>query len=215
MNELRTMAITYTFANTLQAAPTKTWGPFHTMKFKWSCAAEYDFADDSETTYTVRISSTIPSGAVNRLYCINISLIVLCLISIALCLKSLYKSYQVYCYARRRLEIEPTEGDTTGLQWSGVTFRDKLAFFNLWDAWLIAGHMALIVAAVVSAIPGTEELDRAHRDINSEQLSRSAGTFFVMFSLIKYMESYLEFYMLVIAVRSSAIRVMKFTVMIL
>lgn len=214
MNLLQSMSAVYILSNRLDATKSSS-GPFYSLQFRWSCSGEYDFSDDSETTYTVRISSTVPSAKIPSLYALDTALIVLCSASIGLSMLNLYKSYQVYAYAKRRLELEPEDGSDNTLMWSSVHLRDKVAFFNLWHTWLIAGNLALIIAAIQSVVPGTEDLDRAHRDLNSQQLARSLGTFFALFSVVKYMEHYLEFYMLVIAVRSSFVRVVKFVLMIM
>jgi hypothetical protein len=44
---------------------------------------------------------------------------------------------------------------------------------------------------------------QVHRELSAEQLTRSIGSFITLFSAVKYMEHYPEFYMLIIAVRGS------------
>ena len=216
VDSLQHITVNYEFWNTLQAQDDTPWSPFRTINFKWTCTASYDFSDDSETKYRVRISSTVAHGKVPRLYAMNVGLVIVCSISILLSVWSLYKSYNVYLYAKRRLSIEASEGTPLGtMSWDDVGWEDKMAFFNMWHAWLISGNTMLLSSAMLSVVPGQEDLSRAHRDINTELLARSLGTFFVIFSLVKYMEHYLEFYMLVIAVRSSFIRIIKFVLMIL
>jgi hypothetical protein len=70
------------------------------MKFTWFCDGEYDFGDDSVTTYFLRIASSVPTGRAGapQLLALNYTLILLCGLQIVTALNELRKSYQVFAY---------------------------------------------------------------------------------------------------------------------
>jgi hypothetical protein len=100
----------YEFQNTVHAVGPRSpssWGPFHTMKFTWFCDGEYDFGDDSVTTYFLRIASSVPTGRAGapQLLALNYTLILLCGLQIVTALNELRKSYQVFAYVNTPLFV--------------------------------------------------------------------------------------------------------------
>ena len=62
-----------------------------------------------------------------------IGLIAVCFASLFLTLRALMRSRNVYVYARRLLSAPANAADPPDVTtWDEVTFRDKLAFYNIW-----------------------------------------------------------------------------------
>eukprot|EP00041_Stephanoeca_diplocostata_P027308 m.750024 g.750024 ORF g.750024 m.750024 type:complete len:560 (-) comp23156_c0_seq10:339-2018(-) len=208
-NAVKSISIDYRFRNRLYQSH-QFGGVFASVDFLWSCEGLYDFSDDSVTLYRLRIASTVaPGSRVYVLEALDAVTIFFCTASILLAFRALNKSNKVYQYAKRRLE--PVDSDAS-ISWSKLTITDKLAFFNLWHVWTVIGDVSLIIASSAALANASAHKLQAHREITLEQLTRSLGVFFSIFSLIKYFEYNIEFYMLIVAVRTSVVRIVKFVI---
>lgn len=64
-------------------------------------------------------------------------------------------------------------------------------------------NMLLITRTLFALFNLKKQPCKVHREMSAEQLTRSFGSFITLFSAVKYLEHYPEFYMLIIAVRGS------------
>jgi len=220
-DSLERMTIHFIFNNKLSATPEyQVYQPFVTVRFKWDVEAIWDFTDDAQAAYKMRVRAIVQSGPVTALVTISVVLMCLCIGGIVLNIKALRKSYRVYRQARKRLENADNVYTHATLTWDAVSVMDKLAFFNLWHFWNMVSDVCLIIASLLVLSPAIDpnspySVDQIHRELSAEQLTRCLGTFITLFSTVKYMEHYPEFYLLVVAVRGSITRVLKFICMVM
>eukprot|EP00035_Acanthoeca_spectabilis_P009430 m.167202 g.167202 ORF g.167202 m.167202 type:complete len:992 (-) comp14722_c0_seq5:220-3195(-) len=219
-DSLEKIVINFIFRNKLSATQKfEGYMPYATTRFKWDLEATWDFSDDAQAVYLLRILATLEDGPVTVLVTLSVVIIFLCCTSIVLNVKALWKSLKVYRHTKQRLENTGEEYTNATLPWSAVSMMDKLAFFNLWHVWNLLGDSALIIASGLVAHPlvssGGYSVDQVHRELTAEQLTRCVGTLITLFSTVKYMEHYPEFYLLVVAVRGSITRVFKFICMVM
>jgi hypothetical protein len=88
-------------------------GQYSTLEFTWFCDALYDFRIGGGCIeYSVDISASISGSAISVLARLDIALIVMCLWSILLTIRALYRSWLVYRFARYHLS-QPIRRPTT------------------------------------------------------------------------------------------------------
>eukprot|EP00040_Diaphanoeca_grandis_P011993 m.61240 g.61240 ORF g.61240 m.61240 type:complete len:720 (+) comp22953_c0_seq1:208-2367(+) len=213
-NALKLVQTQFQFENQLLADPTSVNGPYQSTKFSWTCTGNYDFTNDALTVFLLQVKYR-RAGMIHVLVTLDGLTIFFCIASTLLSLKALRKAYRVFAYARTKL-IKPrtTQRQRAMLRWEQLNWKDKLAFFNLWHLVSIVGDIGLIIASALALNTTLSNNERGKHDVTAEVAFRSIGILMKWMASLKYMEHYIEFYMLIVAVRASFGRVMKFVLMV-
>ncbi len=166
-----------------------------------TCQAVYAFP--GQATYDVHAEVRFHDFHTAELRAMAASVLVLCLVSAVLTAKAMVRSYAIF--ARARLAL--------GARWAVVvSWRDCVAFFNMWhvlslvaDAFLVLSN-SLALVRISNSPASNVNLSQA----SPEMVFHSLGIFFLLFSLMKYLEFQPALYMLILAVRASILRVVLF-----
>jgi hypothetical protein len=159
LNEAVSIALTYELY-TIEPTSAGS-GQYSALNFTWYCNALYDFTVGGGCIeYSIDISATIVGARASVLERLDVAIIIVSSVSILLTVRSLYRAYIVYRFARLHLSIKPKRRNVSaapqpapsttlhtvvdiaaqstdpdeGLMWSDMDLLDKLAFFNLWYA---------------------------------------------------------------------------------
>eukprot|EP00054_Salpingoeca_dolichothecata_P023462 m.156423 g.156423 ORF g.156423 m.156423 type:complete len:321 (+) comp24688_c0_seq9:914-1876(+) len=135
------------------------------------------------------------------------------LASISLTVKALLRSWRVYSFARINLQRQPLEDEDQrgqALWWGDVSLTEKLYFFNLWHFTSALGEVCLILGL---SIPLQRQYGTYREDfqsIDGPDAVRAMGLFLVWISLLKYLEWEKDCYVLILTIKGSITRVLKF-----
>eukprot|EP00049_Salpingoeca_infusionum_P022300 m.6005 g.6005 ORF g.6005 m.6005 type:complete len:741 (-) comp5116_c0_seq2:435-2657(-) len=181
------------------------------VNYTWQCQGIYDFSvTGGRVQFEVQVSSGIADSSSYLLVIINSLVILFALPSLILTTKSLIKSYHAFAYAKANLSTSRTS--PKDIIWADLSLSDKLAFFNMWHVTSSVADLMLIVGGCTNFSRQLGYRKDDHAALSVTDVLQGLGAFFAWISLLKYFEWNVELYMLILAVKASIGRVLKFIV---
>lgn len=179
--------------------------PFMDATLRWVAEADYDFSSGSgRASYDITFTNTIERTSKPTLIVLASFIMVFCLLSLFLTIKALVRCAAAYQFAKENLRGSPR------LNWETLSFYDKLAFFNVWHVVSAVGDILLFIGCGFTLARQRGTVSDILGSITPENGLRAFGIFCNFISLLKYCEWHIQFYSLVLAVKASLPRVIRF-----
>eukprot|EP00911_Craspedida_sp_UC1_P001230 UC1_evm2s928 len=176
--------------------------------FQWDATAIYNFRHGGGlVSYSIDVISRIIGGKVTELQGLRVLVLCISIPSLLLTLRALLRGYRAFTFARAQLK-----NDSSEYAWSELSIVKKLTFFNPWHVTSALGDIMVIFGITMSLAQGGRSEPLLANSLEGGAAVSGVGLFLLWISLVKYLEWRSEFYMLILSVKASIGRVLKFIV---